>query len=239
MSRPLSSLSPMIEHRLAGWEQIQYRLAHAPEPRTRPTITLSRQFGCEGFPLAERLKDLFEKASGEPWNIYDKTLIEKVALDEGLSLQLLQNLGDNTHALEALGLHSSTYVSHDQAFAKIAKAILQIAAVGNAVIVGRGGSVVCQSLKNCYHFRLEAGFEWRVQSIMTRLELGRKEAEKLVTSNMKLREKFINQCVGTDLAELKHYSAIFNNERCTPAQMGLTILACVKAGWPEPGYFQA
>jgi cytidylate kinase len=238
MSKHLSSLSPLIEHRLAGWEQIQYRLARTPEPRIRPTITISRLFGCEGFPLAEHLKTLFEQVSGEPWNIYDKSLVEKVAQDEDISLRLLQNLGDMTHVLEALGLHSSGHVSQDEAFSKVAKAIVQIAAIGNAIIVGRGSSVLCHDLKNCFHFRLEASFEWRVQSIMTRLELGQKEAEELVKTNTKLREKFINRCLGVDLRDLKYYHAVFNNERCAIPQMGDAILACVRGGWTEKGYFK-
>lgn len=239
MSKPFYSLAPSIEHRLAAWEQIQFRLAHKPEPRMRPTITLSREFGCEGFPLSERLKELFEDASGEPWNVYDKTLVEKVAHDEDISPRLLKNLGDMTHALEALGLHPSDHVSHDAAFEKVAKAIVQIAAMGNAVIVGRGGSILCSDLKNCFHFRMEAGFDWRVASIMKRLELGRAEAEEQVKVNSKLREKFISQCLGENIAELRHYHAVFNNERCSVQEMAAAILAYVKQGWTEKGYFKA
>lgn len=238
MSKHLSSLSPSIEHRLAGWEQIQYRLAHAPEPKIRPTITLSRQFGCEGFPLAENLKGRFEEATGEPWNIYDKSLIEKVAQDEDISLHLLKNLGDMTHALEALGLHPSTHVSHDAAFAKVAKAIVQIAVVGNAVIVGRGSSILCRDLKNCFHFRIEAEIEWRISSIMKRLELTRAEAEEMVKTNTKLREKFIQECLNQDITELKHYNAIFNNERYSVQETGASIFAYVREGWAEKGYFK-
>ena len=96
MTKPFSSLTPSVEHRLSAWEQIQYRLTHQDGPRIRPTITLSRQFGCEGFALAERVKALFEEASGEAWNIYDNALVEQVARDEAISLRLLRNLATNT-----------------------------------------------------------------------------------------------------------------------------------------------
>jgi cytidylate kinase len=238
MSKPFSSLTPAIEQRLAAWQQIQFRMAHPSEPRMRPTVTLSRQFGCEGFPLAEGLKARFEKASGEPWNIYDKALVEKVAHDEAISLRLLKNLGDMSHTLESLGLHPATHITHDEAFEKVAKAILQIAAAGNAIIVGRGSSILCKDLKNCFHFRLEAGFEWRVASIMKRLEMEREEAEDMVKTNTKLREKFIGQCLGQNIAELKHYQAIFNNERYSVQEMAQAILAYVKSAWVEKGYFK-
>jgi cytidylate kinase len=238
MTKPFASLTPSIEHRLAAWEQIQYRLARPAETKIRPTITLSRQFGCEGFPLAEYLKARMEEASGEPWNIYDKSLVEKVAHDEAISLRLLKNLGDITHALEALGLYPSTHVTHDEAFEKVAKAIVQIATVGNAIIVGRGSAILCKELKNCYHFRLEAGFDWRVASIMKRLEMSREEAEAQVKTNTKLREKFISQCLGENITELKHYNAVFNNERHSLQEIAAAILAYVKSGWPEKGYFK-
>ena len=238
MAKPFSSLTPSIEHRLAAWEQIQYRLARPSEPRLRPTLTISRQFGCEGFPLAERLKGLCEESSGEAWNIYDKSLVEKVAHDEAISPSLLRNLGDISHLLESLGLHPSTHVTQDAAFEKVAKAIVQIAALGNAIVVGRGSSILCKDLQNCFHFRLEAGFDWRVASIMKRLEMGREEAEALVKTNTKLREKFISQCLGENIADLKHYHAVFNNERQSVQEVAAAILAYVKTGWTGKGYFK-
>jgi len=238
VSKALSSLPPAVENRLAGWEQLQYRLTLTPEVRLRPSITISRQFGCEGFPLAERLKDLFEKASGEPWNIYDKSLIEKVSEEQGISLNLLKRLGDMSRALESLGLHPSGHVTHDEAFAKVAKHLVKIARVGNAVIVGRGGATLCAGLKNCYHFRLEASEEWRVGSIMKRLETSRAEAEEAVKAGSRLREKFVSQCLGEDITQHKHYDAIFNNERHSVEEVAQAILAYVRSAWQEKGYFK-
>jgi len=238
VSKALSSLPPEVEHRLAGWEQLQYRLAHAQGVKLRPSLTISRQFGCEGFPLAEHLKALFEQASGEPWNIYDKSLIEKVSEEQGISIHLLQRLGDMSRSLEALGLHPSGHVTHDEAFAKVAKRIVEIAGVGNAVIVGRGGAALCANLKNCFHFRLEASFRWRVGSMMKRLEMTETEAEEMVKTGSRLREKFVSQCLGMDITQVSHYDAVFNNERYTTSDIAQAILAYVRSAWPEKGYFK-
>ncbi len=238
MPKPFSYLTPSTDHQLAAWEQIQYRLSHPTEPRIRPTITLSRQFGCEGFPLAERLKALFEAATSESWHIYDKSLVEKVAQDEDISLRLLKNLGDMTHALESLGLYPSTHVTHDVAFEKVAKAIVPIAVMGNAIIVGRGSAILCKELSNCFHFRMEAGFDWRVARTMKGLAMAKGEAEEMVKINTRLREKFIDKCLGENSAELKHYNAVFNNERYSLREMAAAILAYVKSGWTEKGYFK-
>jgi len=232
MSKPLSSLPPSVEIRLAGWARIQEGLLPAPGKKFRPTITLSREFGCEGYPLAECLQGLMEKTYGEPWHILDKSLIERVAQDEGISLRLLRNLGDMTRLLESLGLHSADHVTHDAAFEKVAKHLLEMAGVGNAIIVGRGGAILCHDLKNCFHFRLEASLQWRVHSIAERLCLPENEARELVRTNSRIREKFINDCLGANIADLKYYDAVFNNERHSVEAIAQAILAYVKQAWP-------
>ncbi|MBP1627790.1 MAG: hypothetical protein H6Q00_2265 [Holophagaceae bacterium] len=237
MAKPLSSLPPSVEIRMAGWARIQEGAKQAPGKKFRPTITLSREFGCEGYPLAERLQQNLEKASGEPWNILDKALIERVAQDEGISLRLLRNLGDTSRLLESLGLNSSDHVTHDAAFEKVAKHLLEVAAVGNAVIVGRGGGIICHPLKNCFHFRLEASLQWRIQSIASRLCLPEGEARDLVRSNSRMREKFISDALGADVADLKYYDAVFNNERHSVEVIAEAILAYVRQAWTDKSYF--
>lgn len=237
MSRPISSLAPDIERRLAGWMKIQERHKDPAAVKLRPTITLSREFGCEGFPLAERLKTLLEEASGEPWNLFDKSLIELVAKEEDIPLRLLKNLGDMSKAIEAFGLHSAERVTHDMAFDQVARYLVQIAKVGSAILVGRGSAVLCHDLSNCFHFRLIAGFDWRVASYMKRTGLPEAEAAAQVKENSKLREKFVSQCLGADITDPRLYDAIFNNERHTVEEMAQAILAFVRSGWKEKGYF--
>lgn len=238
MTHPLSSLAPDIEHRLAGWMKIQERLPDPAAVKLCPAVTLSRQFGCEGFPLAERLKALLEEASGECWNIFDKSLIELVAKEETIPLRLLKNLGDRSKAIEAFGLHSSERITHDMAFDKVARYLVQIAKVGNAILVGRGGAVLCHELANSFHFRLVAGFEWRVAAYMRRTGLSAAEATAQVKENSKVREKFVSHCLGEDITDPRLFDAIFNNERHSVEEMAQAALSFIKAGWKDRGYFE-
>ncbi len=237
MTRPLSSLTPDIEMRLAGWMKIQERLPDPAAVKLRPTLTLSREFGCEGFPLAERLKALLEEASHEPWNIFDKSLIELVAKEEAIPLRLLKSLGDRSRAIEAFGLHASDRVTHDMAFDKVAQYLVQIAKLGDAIVVGRGGAILCRDLPNCFHFRLVAGFDWRVACIMRREGLSEAQAAAQVKGNSRLREKFVSQCLGADITDPRLFDAVFNNERHSVEEMAQAILAFVRSGWKDKGYF--
>ncbi len=238
MSKPISSLIPGIESRLSGWATIQARLAQVPERRIRPTITLSRTFGCEGYPLAEALKARLEAVTGEPWILFDKVLIETVAQEEGLPLSLLKNLGDGGEKLDALGFLPQGRVTHDEAFEKVAKYLVQISHIGNAIVVGRGGAVLCRALSNCYHFRLDAPLDFRVASVVKRLEMTQAEAEQHVKEGSRLREAFLNDRLGTHMADPTHYHAVFNNALQPVEVIADAIVAYVRAAWPERALFK-
>ena len=54
-----------IEKRISAWVAIQERLKKESRREPKPTITISRQYGCEGYPLAEALKAILEKKTGD------------------------------------------------------------------------------------------------------------------------------------------------------------------------------
>ncbi|MGA2079994.1 MAG: cytidylate kinase-like family protein [Holophaga sp.] len=231
------TLPVSVEERLAGWVRIQEsRRKVAPaKQKPHPTVTISRQFGCEGFPLAVRLQTLFEQASGEPWHIFDKELIEKVSQDEQISLRVLTTLEEPSRYLEDYGFHPRGSVTTDQALNKIAVHILHFAREGNAIIVGRGGAAVCRKLANCFHFRLEAGLDWRVASLMKRLGISRREALERERAQSKLRDHFLQEYLGTDMAHAVFYDAVFNNERHGVEEIAAAIMAYVRTAWRGQG----
>lgn len=238
MTKPFDHLIPSIEQREAAWIQLKERQALRPTTTPRPTITISREYGCEAFPMAERLKARLEAATGEPWNIYDKALVEKVAADEALSLDLLKHLGDESHAQDVLRTHFG-YLTHDEAYTKVVKHLVQVARIGNAIIVGRGGAVVCQDMPHCLHLRLEASFAFRAATLARRLGIPERDAEDMVRTQSKLREKFISDCLQTDITASRWYHAILNNERLNPDALAHVAFELLKSIWSEPELFKA
>lgn len=231
MAKALASLVPSIEQRECAWAELQERLARAHRPPVLPTITLSRQFGCEGYPLALRLKELLEPASDLPWTIFDRALVDKVAADEKLSRDLLAHLGNESHAQDVLRTQFG-FLTHEEAYAKVARHLLQIAMAGCAIIVGRGGAVVCQDLKNCFHFRLVGSFEFRSASLARRLDLSQEEADTMVRTQSRLRETFISKCLHADITSDQWYDATFNNGRHTVEHIAQACLHLLEQGWP-------
>jgi cytidylate kinase len=234
--RPNLTLPSSVEERISGWVRIQERRAADMAKPERPCVTISRQFGCEGFALSLRLQQLFEQATGEPWNVFDKVLIEKMAQEEEVSLRMLSSLEDPARYLEHFGFHPRGAFTSDEAFARMAAAVVHFAREGNAVIVGRGGAILCHKLENCFHFRLEAGLAWRVAGLAGRMGISPREAADLERAQSRLREQFIREYLGADLADSSRYDAVFNNERHGVEEIAAAILAFIRRGWRGGGF---
>ena len=54
------TITPGIEQRLASWNE-HLRKQKQEAAGLRPCITLSREFGCQAYPVAEALQNLFNR----------------------------------------------------------------------------------------------------------------------------------------------------------------------------------
>jgi len=223
----IEKLIPNVERRLAAWINVQERLGKEPPRASRLTVTISRQFGCDAYALAESLKAALEERTGEAWTVFDDALVERVSSEARLSEQLLGSIGDESQILDSLAGLVSGWHTHGEAYEALARYIVRIARDGNAIIVGRGGAVLAQRLPNCFHFRLEAPHEHRVQSIQQRLGLGLDEAEALVIEQQQRRERFIERFLHCSTADTRYYCAVFNMAKCSPQQLTRSILELI------------
>jgi Cytidylate kinase-like family len=237
MTKSFGTLIPSIEQRETGWLQIRARLARDGREVAHPTITISREFGCEGHALAQRLRELLDEASTEPWEVFDKALVEKVGEDEKLSRHILSRLGDESHAGDVLKTQFG-FLTHDDVYASVLKHLLGIAQAGCAIIVGRGGALACQGLPNCFHFRLVGSLAFRTATLARRRGLPLAEAEELVRVQSRLREKFVSDHLHADITLPQWYDAVFNNERQDVDTIARACLLLVMTKWPEQSFFK-
>ena len=231
MSKSYGQLIPSVERRLSTWFGITAQRAPDTPPGSRPAITVSRRFGCEGYPLSVHLKSLLEARTGETWNIYDKALLELVSQDEDLSMKVLSDLGNPSSSADSIGFLVPGYLRHSEVFKHIPKYILRIAQAGNAIIVGRGGAVITRKLDNCFHFRLEADLDFRVATIARRMELSEAEARRVVKENEESREKFLEDVLRSSLTDATIYDAVYNNARHGVIEIAHSIVAYVTEAW--------
>jgi hypothetical protein len=236
MPKSYGQLVSSVERRLSTWLSLAEK-RRGDAPPTRPTVTISRRFGCEGYPLAERLKELLDERTGEVWMIHDQALLDRVSRDEHLSMTLLEGLGGPSRAADSIGFLFADHLGHDAVYKRMVRHIVQIAEAGNAILVGRGAAILTQRLANCYHFRLDASVEFRVGSIVRRMDLSEREAQKLVRDGDATREAFIEKMLGASVSDLAFYDAVFNNGRHGVAAIAASILSYMAATWPDARHF--
>lgn len=229
---PERQLTPSIDARLAALAEVRRRLStHGPADKKtpiKPAITISREFGCEAFPIAERLSQLMAERTREPWVVMDKALLEAVAKDYQLSEDILHNLGKKPRILDDFfATFTSRWKSDKDYYQFLTSHIYSLATAGNVIIVGRGAAIVAESLKNCYHFRLFASEEFKVKSICRRLKIDRVEALDMIRRKQKERDKFIRSFLDRDPKDLSAYHLVFNNDKNRIDDIAETIASYV------------
>lgn len=223
-----NQLIPSVEQRVSALLEVTRRLQSEPStpstPKGKPTITISREFGCEAYPMAEHLKEICEKQTGETWAIMDKALLEEVAKNNALSEGLLRDLGTKPRFLdEMIATFTPRWKSDQDYYQLLCRHIILLAKCGNVIIVGRGGSIVTESMPNCFHFRMVAPFDFRVRSIAKRLAISPHEARDMVEKRQQQRDKFMKDFLNVDASDPTHYHLVLNNGKCTAEKIANTV----------------
>jgi cytidylate kinase len=226
-------LVPSIEGRLSGLIEVVRRVKAENRAKDATniarTITISREFGCEAYPAAEKLKQIMELSSGESWTMVDRSLVNEVARHHDLQAEILHNLGKRPRWLDdMLSSLSTKWKNEREDFQLLAQKIVSIASGGNVIIVGMGGAIVTQSLKNCIHFRIFASSEFKIASISRRAKVSAAEAVTMIEKRQKAREKFVRDFLDRDINDMNYFNLILNNDRCTAQLMAETMAAHVQ-----------
>jgi cytidylate kinase len=212
---PIGDLAPSVERRLKAYHELSDRVkgltVSAP---MKPTITLSREFGCEAFPVAEELVRLAEKQTGESWLLVDKSLLDAVAKEHHVPEEIMLSLGSKPRWFDdMMATFSANWKSDADYYRLLCRQVVMIASAGNAVIVGLGAPLITKSLKNCFRYRLIADHVFKVTSIARRMKITRQEAEHVVLDQQKERDRILRKLLDSDMRDPLLYDAIFNNGR--------------------------
>lgn len=210
-----------------SWFEKTYRSSNYKKKISKKTITISRQFGCEAYDLAKEIRKSISEKTGEEWVVYDRKLIENVSAATNIPIKFLQQLGDSTHAIDKVASFMPNLITHNEAYLYLKEDILNIARKGNAIIVGRGSSILTKELDNCYRFRLEAPFDYRVSMIEKNMDMANKKAKKYIKTNEASRAKFLEECLNCNIRDPEHYDMVLNSEKSNIFQMSDTIVHLV------------
>jgi len=221
----LTSLPPSIDQRMGAFNEVMRRARLLkPDSLPKPTITISREFGCEAFPVSEELLKLVQEMTGEQWVLVDKALLTAVAKEHRVAEDIFHDLGQKPRWLdEMFATLSTNWKSEAGYYQLLCNQIASIAMTGNAIFVGLGAAIITKSLKNCYHFRLVADQEFKVRSISRRLSISRQEAELIIDERQKERDRIISKLLDANPHDPLYYHMIFNNTKVRNSRIARTI----------------
>lgn len=223
---PTGDLFPSVERRLKAYHELSHKVSGLDDSAPlKPTITISREFGCEAFPVSEELVRLAEKKTGEPWLLVDKSLLDAVAKEHNIPEEIMLSLGSEPRWFDdMMATFSANWKSDADYYRLLCRQVVMIASAGNAVIVGLGSPAITKNLKNCFRYRLIAEHDFKVKSIARRMKIPKQEAELVVVDQQKERDGVIRKLLDTNLREPLLYHAIFNNSRINSRQIARLIL---------------
>lgn len=239
---PENLLIPSVDLRIGSLEEYNRRqkekaAAHHRKPKPRPCITISREFGCEGYPVAERLRELMMQKTGDEWVLIDKAVLEEVARHHNISEDILEALGENNQILnEVLATFSTRWKSHHEYFKLLCRHVVALAEQGNVIISELGGAIITRHVEHSYDFRIYGSDAFKAATLARRLEIEPEAAEKVMHRQQKARDHFTRDFLSQDDHDPAWYDLLFNNDRSSPQQIAATIVAYVEAALRPDGH---
>ncbi len=209
-----------VEEQFHHWEQIDSRPTRLPTAKGTGFITISREYGCAGFRIGDRLAAALnpreENLHLPPWAVYDRKLVEEICRSHNLSRMLVESLDRqrrNPFSDYISGLFTGDPSSH-QVFRKCAETIYGLAARGRAILIGRGSAIITGKLEGGLHLRVVAPLEWRVRQVMEFEGIeSQQEARRKVEELDHERGRYVRDFLGHDLRDDHLYDLVLNQAR--------------------------
>jgi cytidylate kinase len=181
-----------------------------------PFITISREAGSGESRISESLADYLSKNAGEknrPWTSFDKDLIKKVVEDyhvSGITGLLPEEKFSEIQTMfeELFGLHpTKREMAHN-----LSKTILNLAKMGNTIIVGRGAFYITRHLESGLHVRLIGSKTRRIKHMVEEYQMTLKQADEYIKKEDKERYEYVKKLFGVDLNDPHYYDLVINTD---------------------------
>ncbi len=227
-------LPPRIENFLA-WQAGRYSEHRRAEEEALPGpfVTLSREYGCQGVPLAELLAEKLSKIDPKPtpWVFMGKEAIESVAEGHGVAAEFVDAIltARRGHIRQTVDVLVGRKPTEYQAYEALAKSLVSLVEAGRVVVLGRACAIACSAAERGVHARLTAPLKWRAEKIARERRLSVPEAESIAVRESRVREEFIHDLTGKNAADPIHYHVVFNNEKNTIEEIADLIATALQA----------
>lgn len=180
-------------------------------------VTISRSTGSGAYSIAEQLAAHLTRANNKvacPWTVFDGNLIEKVLEDHNESPRLAarfpeDRLGEVEDSMDELfGLRPTPSTVVEQT----SETILKLCALGNVIIIGRGGNMVARRLTEVLHVRLVGSVESRVRRMAENRGMTPKSALTYIEKADLGRKRYLKRYFGANIDDPSLYHLVLNTD---------------------------
>jgi hypothetical protein len=214
-------IADLVESQVKAWSKVyENDPKNRNGNRSRPIITISREFGAQGAALASLIA---EKTGFKLW---DKELLEAISSDLGSDRKFVETLDEKRQRLveEAVAgflTNVHTNVNYLQSLIRVVRTIEQH---GNGVIVGRGANFICEN-RNSLHVRVVSPLKVRVSEYAKRNKIGRYEATGIIERKDNERAEFVKDNFHRDVADASNYDVVLNSDVYSLDQLAKIVLS--------------
>ena len=177
--------------------------------------------GDTGFPptLAARLG----------LRVYDRDLLEQEAIRLGVPEDQLEKIDEQPAGIFQRFRPGSL---HQRYFETLGQLMNELAARGDVLLVGRGGSRFLREHPRAFHVRLVAPMAVRLERVMEHRWLRQGPAQKLIAESDSQRSRFYDSYFGADWTDPLEYHVTVNSGRLGPAAVDLIAFAAEQQWHP-------
>ena len=196
-----------------------------------PYVTISRQYGCDGYELGDLLlEQLNEREDEAPWQLYKKEILEQLAKDTGLTVEIVEQerlskpsmLRDFFRGMRRTGTPDGYEIRN-----KIALMVRTVAIEGRALIIGQGATAATADLKNGLSVRIVAPREWRIARISIHEKL-RKDAATARLEEVERKRKYLRKVYEERNPREPAFNLTIDNSSFNTAQAAELIIAAME-----------
>lgn len=204
-----------------------------PPDLVHPFITLSRQAGIGGHPLADTIVEVFSHHDDQDlfggWRVFDRTICEMVAKDPRYRSSLDSLLEEEYRSKANDFFHQMVRSTVDQKLVmnRAFLAVRTVAGMGKTIIVGRGGSHVTRDLPQGIAIRVVAPEARRVRRIMETRGLDERDARAFMKKRDGDRARLLKVHFDADINDPTGYDATFNGELMSFDEIAHAVVAMV------------
>lgn len=233
MARP--HLPANVQRRLKAQQELLDRFAAytlPPDEVPGPFITLSRQYGCRAFDLAERLADRLNlTVPGWRYTVIDPKAIGDPEIGLRLGETIVNGLSERTRGLveDWIGQLLARRPAEARVFGHLARTLCTIAARGQVIIIGRGGAAITRKVPNGVHLRIVAPLAWRVENLSRLPERPEEASTTFVRQADRERESFVRKYLGLDVNDPDLYDLILNASRLSVDEQVAVIAGLISS----------